>query len=65
MSQEALGFESGYHRTYVGMLERGLMNPTQRTILRVASALGVSAGELVQRVEAALWKGWKREGKSD
>jgi transcriptional regulator with XRE-family HTH domain len=61
ISQEELGFESGYHRTYIGMLERGLMNPTLRTILSVASALEVPAGELVQRVEAVLGKGWKRE----
>jgi transcriptional regulator with XRE-family HTH domain len=61
LSQEELGFESGYHRTYIGMLERGLMNPTLRTILSVASALEVPAGEIVQRVEAALGKGWKRE----
>jgi len=61
LSQEGLGFESGYHRTYIGMLERGLMNPTLRTILSVASALEVPAGELVGRVEAALGKGWKRE----
>jgi len=63
LSQEELGFESGYHRTYIGMLERSLMNPTLRTILSVASALGIGAGELVQRVEAALGKGWKREAK--
>ena len=64
MSQEQLGFESGYHRTYIGMLERGLMNPTLRTILSVASALEVPAGELVGRVEAVLGKGWKRERES-
>ena len=33
ISQEKLGFESGYHRTYIGMLERGLQNPTLRVIL--------------------------------
>ena len=38
-----------------------VMNPTLRTILSVASALGVSAGELVGRVEAVLGKGWKPE----
>jgi hypothetical protein len=43
------------------MLERSLMNPTLRTILSVASALGLSAGDLIGRVEAALGKGWKRE----
>jgi len=37
-----------------------VMNPT-RTILSVASALEVPAGELVGRVEAALGKAWKRE----
>jgi transcriptional regulator with XRE-family HTH domain len=64
LSQEALGFESGYHRTYIGMLERGLMNPTLRTILSLASALEVPAGELVGRVETVLGKGWKRERES-
>ena len=37
-----------------------VMNPT-RTILSVASALEVPAGELVGRVEAALGKAWRRE----
>jgi len=40
------------------------MNPNLRTILSVASALEVPAGELVGRVEAALGKGWKREMES-
>src|SRR5271170_3762299 len=64
LSQEQLGFESGYHRTYVGMMERGLMNPSLKTILSVASALGIPAGDLVARVEAALGKGWRREATS-
>ncbi len=61
LSQEALGFESGYHRTYIGLLERGLQNPTLRTIMSLASVLKVPAAELVQRVEARLGKGWMRE----
>jgi len=61
LSQEKLGFESGYHRTYIGMIERGLMNPSLRTILSIASVLEISAGELVRRTEAALGSGWKRE----
>jgi transcriptional regulator with XRE-family HTH domain len=61
LSQEELGFKAGYHRTYIGMLERGLMNPSLRTILSLASALDISAGEIVQRVEIAVGKGWKRE----
>ncbi len=61
LSQEQLGFEAGYHRTYIGILERGVMNPSLRTILSLASALNCPAGELIRRVEAALGKGWKRE----
>ncbi|MBV9760275.1 MAG: helix-turn-helix transcriptional regulator [Acidobacteriaceae bacterium] len=61
LSQEKLALESGYHRTYVGMLERGLMNPTLHTILSLASVLGISAGDLIARTEAILGPGWKRE----
>lgn len=60
LSQEKLGFESGYHRTYIGMLERGLMNPSLRTILSIAAALKVPAGELVGLVEEVLGKAWNR-----
>lgn len=61
LSQEALGFESGYHRTYIGMLERGLMNPSLRTVLSIASALKIPPGDLIQRVDACLGAGWRRE----
>lgn len=61
LSQETLGFESGYHRTYIGMLERGLMNPSLRTILSIASALKMPPGDLIQRVDTWLGAGWKRE----
>lgn len=60
-SQEGLALESGYHRTYIGMIERGLMNPTLRTILSIAAVLEVPPGELVGRTEAVLGPGWKRE----
>jgi transcriptional regulator with XRE-family HTH domain len=63
LSQEKLGFESGYHRTYIGMLERGLMNPSLRTILSIASALQIPAGELIQRVAVLIGKEWRRPEK--
>ena len=46
-SQEDLGEASGLHRTYVGHLERGEINPSLLNILKVAAALGVDAGQLV------------------
>lgn len=61
LSQEGLALESGYHRTYVGMIERGRMNPTLRTMLSLAAVLEMPAAELVRRTEAMLGPGWKRE----
>lgn len=61
LSQEALGFESRYHRTYIGMLERGLMNPSLRTILSLATALNIPPGELVQRTSAIVGSNWKQD----
>jgi transcriptional regulator with XRE-family HTH domain len=54
LSQEKLALESGYHRTYVGILERGLQNPSLRTITRLAKVLGVSSSAIVARFEKKL-----------
>jgi transcriptional regulator with XRE-family HTH domain len=61
MSQEALGFASGYHRTYISMLERAQMNPSLRTLLSVAAALGIPAAQLVADVEKLLGVPWRRD----
>ena len=34
LSQEELGFESGYHRTYISLLERGKKSLLRNTIFR-------------------------------
>ncbi len=39
LSQEELGARAGLHRNYVGAIERGEINPTFRTLLRVAQGL--------------------------
>ena len=54
LSQERLALESGYHRTYISFLERGLKNPSLKTIFKLAQALGVSPSEIIQRVESRL-----------
>jgi transcriptional regulator with XRE-family HTH domain len=61
ISQEELGFESGYHRTYISLLERGKMNPSLRTILSLAAALDTPAAELIRNVERLLVSPWRRE----
>ena len=50
-SQEDLGFEAELDRTYVSGIERGVRNPTLRTILRIARALGTRPSALVGRAE--------------
>lgn len=47
LSQEALAFRSGLHRTYVSSAERGERNVSLVNLERLASALGVSLRELV------------------
>lgn len=51
LSQEQLGFESGYHRTYISQLERGHKSPSLRTIFELAAALKTLPSEMVACVE--------------
>lgn len=52
ISQEDLGFRAGLHRNYIGAIERGQINPTFRTLLRIVDGLGVSLAEVIERYEA-------------
>ena len=51
LSQEALGFMSGYHRTYISLLERGRKSPSLQTIFRLSNALGTEPSEIVRHVQ--------------
>lgn len=51
MSQQALADKSGYHRTYIGLLERGQKSPSLRTIWNIATTLQVKPSEILSRVE--------------
>ena len=54
LSQEALGFACGRHRTYVSLIERGRNSPSLRTLQMLADALEVQPSELVRRAEKLL-----------
>lgn len=48
ISQEKLGELADLHRTYVGHVERGEVNPSLYNVVRIAAALHVDPADLVQ-----------------
>jgi transcriptional regulator with XRE-family HTH domain len=56
-SQEFLGFAAGLHRNYVGAIERGEINATFRTLLRLMAGLRVKLSDLIVIYERQLADG--------
>lgn len=54
LTQEKLASISGLERTFVSMLERGVKQPSLKTIGSLAMALGVKAHELLHMVEQEI-----------
>lgn len=46
LSQEELAFRAGFHRTYIGMIERAERNITLSNIKRLADALKLNIKDL-------------------
>ena len=51
ISQEALAEKSSLHRTYIGGVERGLCNPSLKSLQRIAKGLGVGVVDLFQTIK--------------
>lgn len=47
LSQEAFADHAGIHRTYISDIERSARNPTIEVVAKIAKALGVKPGELL------------------
>lgn len=47
LSQEGLGKQAKFHRTYIGMIERGEKNITIFNLKRIAEALKVQVRDLI------------------
>lgn len=54
MSQEKLALDAGVERVFISWLETGNRQPTFGTMVKLASALGCSAADLVKEAEAVL-----------
>ena len=48
MTQEKLSFSTGFHRTYIGMIERGERNISLTNIAVFAKAFEISISELLE-----------------
>ena len=54
LSQEELAEESGIHRNFVGLIERGERSASIETVFKLARGLGFKGSKLVRLVEAEL-----------
>jgi len=52
ISQEQLAELAGLHPTYIGMVERGVRNPTLDVAARLAKALKVELPKLIGEIQA-------------
>lgn len=50
-SQDSFAFRSGYHRNYIGGLERGEKSPSLKALFDFAESLGLKPSKLVEKVE--------------
>lgn len=51
LSQEELGFRSGFHPTEISRLERAVREPRLSTMVRLARALDVRLADLIRSIK--------------
>lgn len=54
LSQEELGFEAGLQRKHISSLELGEKQPTIKSVFKLAAALNIKPGKLVDFVDMEL-----------
>ncbi len=53
-SQDSFAHRTGYHRNYVGQLERGEKSPSLGALFNLSKALNLRPSQLLERVERRL-----------
>ena len=53
-SQDSFARRTGYHRNYVGQLERGEKSPSLSALFNLSRALGLRPSQFLERVEKRL-----------
>ena len=56
-SQDSFAHLAGYHRNYVGQLERGEKSPSLNAIFDFAKAVGLQPSEILKSVESRMVPG--------
>jgi transcriptional regulator with XRE-family HTH domain len=58
MTQEALAFRAGVHRTQITLIESGRRMPYPYTLVKIAGGLAVSTGRLFEGIEWEVAEPW-------
>ncbi|RJF32057.1 XRE family transcriptional regulator [Pseudoalteromonas gelatinilytica] len=56
ITQEQLAFRCNLHRTYIGLLERGLRQPTISTIFSIGKELKIKPSTIIKLTEQEMVK---------
>jgi len=56
ISQEKLALEANLDRTFISLLERGLRQPSIKTLFAISNVLDVRPYEIIQAIEIAIKK---------
>ena len=62
LTQEQFGFSADLRRTYVSILELGQQQPSLTSIFKIANALNIPAGKLIDMVEREMNTTTRRRG---
>jgi transcriptional regulator with XRE-family HTH domain len=53
-SQDSYAHYTGYHRNYIGQLERGEKSPSLNALFNLASSFNLKPSQLLERLEGLL-----------